>query len=207
MTVQFQDTHAAFSLTLANAAARLHETPVISIRQLLTHFGEQALLFLCVILTLPFLTPIPLPILNFILGVPMIRFSIGIIFNHTPALSAKVMKNEIRSEKLIPALDKITRFFRHLEHWVHPRLPMLTQHHLFNRLNGITLFLGALLFVFPFDSIPLADTLPAWGILLLALGMLQRDGLVIITGYLVLLLSLVYIGLTISEIMTSGIPL
>ena len=36
--------------------------------------------------------------------------------------------------------------------------------------------------------------MPAWGILLLAAGLLQRDGLLILLGYLFLLATIIYFG-------------
>ena len=53
--------------------------------------------------------------------------------------------------------------------------------------------LGGLL-IFPLGLIPFSNTLPAWGILLLAAGLLQRDGLLILLGYLFLLGTIIYFG-------------
>jgi hypothetical protein len=48
------------------------------------------------------------------------------------------------------------------------------------------------LLIFPLGLVPFSNTLPAWGILLLAAGLLQRDGLLILLGYLFLLGTIVY---------------
>ncbi len=61
-----------------------------------------------------------------------------------------------------------------------------------NRLAGLGLLLGSVLLIFPLGLVPFSNTLPAWGILLLAAGLLQRDGLLILLGYLFLLGTIIY---------------
>ena len=51
-----------------------------------------------------------------------------------------------------------------------------------------------MLLLFPLSFIPFSNTLPAVSILLLALGMLQRDGIFIVLGYGALLLTILYFG-------------
>ena len=46
----------------------------------------------------------------------------------------------------------------------------------------------------PLPLVPLANTIPAAGIILLCLGLAERDGVLIILGYAVTLLSALYIG-------------
>jgi hypothetical protein len=43
--------------------------------------------------------------------------------------------------------------------------------------------------------LPLSNTLPAYGVLFLALGSLERDGYLILAGYFMVFLTLVYLGL------------
>ncbi len=61
-----------------------------------------------------------------------------------------------------------------------------------NRLAGLGLLLGSVLLIFPLGLVPFSNTLPAWGILLLAAGLLQRDGVLILLGYLFLLGTITY---------------
>ena len=53
---------------------------------------------------------------------------------------------------------------------------------------------GSVLLIFPLGLVPFSNTLPAWAILLLAAGLLQRDGLLILLGYLFLLATVIYFG-------------
>jgi len=69
----------------------------------------------------------------------------------------------------------------------------LTHPATFGRVNGILLVLSALLLMIPLP-LPFSNTLPAYGILLLATGSLERDGYVVIAGYLMVLLSIAYLS-------------
>jgi len=61
-----------------------------------------------------------------------------------------------------------------------------------NRVNGLVLLLGGILLIFPLGLIPFSNTLPGWGILFLAAGILQRDGVAILIGYLFMVATIIY---------------
>jgi hypothetical protein len=46
----------------------------------------------------------------------------------------------------------------------------------------------------PLPLIPLANTLPGVAIILLCLGMAERDGVLLLVGHLVAVISLLYVG-------------
>ena len=54
----------------------------------------------------------------------------------------------------------------------------------------LLLFMSAALF--PLGLVPFSNTLPAIAILLLATGMIQRDGLMVVGGYLFLVITVIY---------------
>ena len=60
------------------------------------------------------------------------------------------------------------------------------------------LVLAVLLLMAPLPFVPFANTLPGIGIILLCLGMAERDGMVIVGGYVVTLVSAVAIAALIS---------
>jgi hypothetical protein len=61
-----------------------------------------------------------------------------------------------------------------------------------NLLNNCVLILGAILLMAPFGLIPLSNTLPAFAILCLAVGLLQRDGVCILLGYFANIATIIY---------------
>jgi hypothetical protein len=75
-----------------------------------------------------------------------------------------------------------------------PRLMNLTTGAVANRLNGVALTFSGILLLFPLGLVPFSNTLPALAILLLAVGMLQRDGYAIVAGYIAMIATIIYFG-------------
>ncbi len=63
-----------------------------------------------------------------------------------------------------------------------------------NSVHGVTLVVVVLLLMAPLPLVPFANTLPAIAIILLCLGIAERDGALLLVGYAVSLVSTVYIG-------------
>jgi len=73
-----------------------------------------------------------------------------------------------------------------------------------NRANGLALVFGGVLLIFPLGLIPFSNTLPAFAILSLAVGALQRDGLFVLLGYLLLFATIIYFGVLAVGAMLAG---
>jgi hypothetical protein len=88
---------------------------------------------------------------------------------------------------------------------VKPRLLALTGSTLVNSMHGVTMVLSVLLLMAPLPFVPLANTLPAVAIILLCLGMAERDGVMLIGGYAVALVSAIYVGGLLWLVMRAGL--
>ena len=190
-TVEFQDTRESLSATLRGVAETLPEGTV-SVRYLLTTVGEHSMLLLCIILTIPFLTPIPLPGVSTIFGAIIMLIAAGIILNRLPWLPRQVLDRPISSEQLGKVMQRGSQLSAKIERFVKPRLSVLSATTTVNRVNGLLLLLGGTMLILPLPFIPLSNMIPGYGILFLAIGMLQRDGLMILLGYLLNIATLLY---------------
>jgi hypothetical protein len=83
--------------------------------------------------------------------------------------------------------------FKRLERLIHPRLLPITHGPTLGRFNGLLLAFSGILLMSPLP-LPLSNTLPAYGALFLAAGTLERDGYAILAGYVMVLLTIIYIG-------------
>lgn len=202
MAIHFKDTEASVVSTLQNTAESL-KGRTITIRELLEAVGEQGLLLFCSVLTLPFLFPISIPGVSTVFGLIITLIGVGVTLNRVPWLPSRLMQRTIKSEHIIPALEKGVSVFGRLENWVKPRLGGLSSG-VFNRLNGMALTLSAILLLFPLSLIPFSNTLPAVAILCLAFGMLQRDGYFIILGYIALVATIIYFGVLAAAALMAG---
>jgi hypothetical protein len=92
------------------------------------------------------------------------------------------------------AFEKGAHFVARFERLVRPRWLVLTQSVAVNIVHGLALVLAGVLLMFPLGQVPFSNTLPAVAILFLALGMLERDGLLIAGGYLMNVATIFYFG-------------
>jgi hypothetical protein len=190
-SVEFRDIESSLATTLNNVADSLPDGHV-SVRYLLSTVGEHSMLFMCIILTIPFLTPLPLPGVSTIFGLLIMLIAMGIIFNRVPWLPGAILDRPISSEQLAAVMKRGSQLSAKIERFIKPRLRLLSSTVTVNRINGMLLFLGGLLLIVPIPFIPLSNMLPGYGILFLAIGMLQHDGMMILLGYLITLLTLLY---------------
>ncbi|MFN8378421.1 MAG: exopolysaccharide biosynthesis protein [Anaerolineae bacterium] len=190
-SVEFHDLGESLSSTLREVADGLPEGNV-SVRYLLSTIGEHSMLLLCIILTVPFLTPIPLPGVSTIFGAIIMLIALGIVLNRVPWLPNLVLDRPIASHQLGAVLHSGAKLSTRIERWVKPRMLRLSGSVHVNRINGLLLLLGGFLLILPIPFIPLSNMIPGYGILFLAIGMLQRDGYLILLGYLLNIATVIY---------------
>lgn len=201
MQTEFEDTSTTFALVLRRTATEI-DSESVTLRELLERVGEQSLLLFCTLLTLPFLLPVSIPGVSTVFGIVIILIGVGVTLNRVPWLPNRLMNRGITRDHLLPVLEHGARTFDRLERWVKPRLQGVTTGVLMNRINGFVLTFSGILLLFPLSFIPFSNTLPAFSILFLTFGMLQRDGYFIVAGYICLSLTLVYfVGLALLVIM------
>ncbi len=202
-SVEFHDTQDSLSATLHNVADALPEGNV-SVRYLFSTVGEHSMLLLCIVLTIPFLTPLPLPGVSTVFGLMIMLIALGIILNRVPWLPRQVLDRPISSEHLGAVMKRGSKLSAKIERFIKPRMRMLSATITVNRLNGFVLLLGGFLLILPIPFIPLSNMIPGYGILFLAIGMLQHDGLMILLGYLLNLLTAVYFAAVAVGVVVAG---
>jgi len=116
------------------------------------------------------------------------------MLNRVPWLPNVILKREFSTEMLTNALNKGAKLIGRIDKFIHPRLNILTSSTIINRFHGIALIMAGLLLVLPLSFIPFSNTLPAFAVVFLAAGLIQRDGLFIIFGYITLAMSMMYFG-------------
>ena len=191
--VQFRNPEVRLSeaLQATRAAISGHE---VTLRELLGFVGEQGLLVFCAVLAMPFLLPVTLPFMSTALGAPMLAIAWAIVMNRVPWLPDRMLDRALPGETVQHVLERAARAASRFEHLVRPRLLRLTATAAMNVLNGVVLMLAVLLLMAPLPLIPFVNTLPALAIILLCLGMAERDGALLLIGHAATMASLAYIG-------------
>ncbi len=201
--VQFRNPEVRLSEALATTAASVRGH-VVTLRELLGYVGEQGLLVFSAILAMPFLIPVSLPFMSTALGLPMLLIGVAVILGRLPWIPDRLLDHQLPSASVQQVLGRAQRAAARIEHLVKPRLLALTGSALVNSLHGVTIVIAVLLLMAPLPFVPLANTLPGIAIILLCLGMAERDGVLLLIGYLVAGISAVYIGVLLWLVLRVG---
>lgn len=166
----------------------------VTLRELIGYLGDHGLLFICALLSIPFLIPVSIPGVSTVFGLAILLIGVGVTLNRTPWIPDRLMDRELPAAKLKPVLEKGSHYLERIERVLRPRIGSLTDGALMNRVNGLAIIAAAVLLMFPLGLVPFSNTLPALAILLLCVGISQRDGAVVLGGYGMLAATVVYFG-------------
>jgi hypothetical protein len=119
---------------------------------------------------------------------------VAVVVNRLPWLPGRLFDRDLPAGSVRHALAQASRTAERFEHLVKPRLLALTASGPMNAVHGIAMVTGVLTLMAPLPLVPFANTLPAVGVIMLALGMAERDGLVIMLGHTLTLMAVAYVG-------------
>lgn len=164
----------------------------VTLRELLRNIGDHGPLILCAVLTLPFLLPVSIPGVSTVFGLAIILLSVGIVANRKPWLPDRIMDKPLSADRLKGVLTRSLSIVDRVENVVRERAVVITGSSFANRINGLAILASGILLMFPLGLVPFSNTLPAFAILFLSIGMAQRDGVVVMAGYGMLVATIVY---------------
>jgi hypothetical protein len=167
----------------------------ITLGELLALVGEQGLLLLVMLLMVPFLLPVSIPGVSTVFSMVVIFVGVGVVLNRIPWFPQRLLARPIATANLLVAIDKSAQLMRRIDKVIRPRFLMLSESVSSNRLHGVMLILGGVLLLFPLGFVPFSNTCPGVAVLLLAAGIAQRDGIFIVLGYLMTVVTIVYFTL------------
>ena len=175
---------------LADLRARLGAKPM-TLREVIHSLRGRAYTLLVILLALPFITPIPLPGLSTPFGLAIAFIALRLALGQRPWLPMKLQRKQLPAgffDRVFAVAGKVIAL---LETFLRPRLALISAPGSMLQLHALFILISALVLLLPLP-IPLSNSFPAWTILLLGAGMLERDGLFILLGYLVFVLWVFY---------------
>ncbi|OGB80063.1 MAG: ABC transporter permease [Burkholderiales bacterium RIFOXYD2_FULL_59_8] len=149
----------------------------IAISDLLVALGDRATGALIFIFAFPNVLPTP-PGTSTILGAPLIFLAAQLMLGRAPWLPALVANRSMTRSDFSSLVRRILPWLQRAEGLLRPRLASFTLPPM-EYVVGLLSLLLAVLLVLP---IPLGNVLPALAISLMALGVLERDGLWVLSG-------------------------
>jgi hypothetical protein len=188
--------HPPLSTALEQLLASESQQEGFTINDLLERTEGRGIYLVMILLCLPFITPIPLPGLSTLVGIIVVVLAVRLALGLPPHLPKFLGARRLpvrRQEQVLRASLKTLRFIEKVakprgREWI--RLPVAR---LWNAL--VVALMGALLVV-PFPPLVLfTNSLPSYGVILIAASLMEEDGLLVWFGYAAALLTVVYFAL------------
>jgi len=173
------------SAVLQHLAAE-HGNERVSVRDLFVALGDRALAALLFVFAVPNVIPSP-PGLSTVLGVPLLFLSAQMLFGRMPTF---VARRSMARDDFEALMSRVLPWLERAEKLLRPRLSVLALPPM-EYLVGLVCLALAVILVLP---IPLGNIPPAFAIALMALGILERDGIWVLAGLMVTFLSLTVVS-------------
>lgn len=176
-----------------------HKGQTVSFGTLVEAFHERGFGVLLILFSLPLCIPIPKPPpVDTIFGIPLFYLCAQMILGRdTPHLPQKVLQRTVSADLLIKVFAKGRPLLEWFERLFHPRLTNVVSDHKLSCICGI---LGMGLTCSVLVPFPMSNTVPSTCMVIMAMGILARDGLAAIlagilgTLWVIMLVVLVLLG-------------
>lgn len=174
-----------------------------TLREVVVSLEGRAYTLLMIVFALPFVAPVSVPGSSTPLGLIIASIAVQMAFGRLPWLPRQLLDWRLPPgffARVIPVTAKIVRA---IERVLHPRWPWWTASPVVKGIHLLAIVVAALLLALPI-LVPLTNMFPGWAILLLACGLLERDGVFILIGYAVFMITaafFVLIGSAATEVL------
>lgn len=165
----------------------------VTLREVIVVLHGRAYNLLMLLLALPFLLPVPLPGLSSALGLVIAAIALRLTLGQKPWLPAKLLDRPLPPKFFPTLLGGARKILRFLEVMLKPRQLWLTASPLLGQLHAFIIFVAAVVLLLPLP--PGANFPPAVCIVIMAGGLIERDGRFILAGYLAFALNGVFFAL------------
>ena len=165
--------------TILEALPKAVEGERITFGDLVDAFDARAYGPLIVIFAAPNILPVALPGISAVLGAPLILLTAQLMIGRRrPWLPGFLRRRSLARKDFERLVARIVPRLRRIERMIRPRFPLLTGM-LGKRLIGAA---GLLLATIVFLPVPFGNVVPGIALVLMAVGLLGRDGLAVLAG-------------------------
>ncbi len=161
----------------------VYRSDTLKVGEIKNTLHERGFGVLLAIAALPLCLPVPVPPgYTTFFSIPLFIFSVQMILGmRAPWLPVWIENKEIKRSTMEKLIVKANPWLKKIEKRLQPRLTYISVH-TWERIIGIFTFVFALSIALP---IPLTNFPPGWGILIMSLGLLSKDGITILIGMIV----------------------
>jgi hypothetical protein len=176
------------SILMLQKEAKEQSLTISEILRILSGRGRPLVLLL---LSLPFCQPIQIPGLSTPFGLAIAFIGLRLVFGKRIWMPKKILSITVSSDTIKKITDKTLNLLRKMKPWIHSRLVWMSNSSFMVKGNGFIISILGILLSLPLP-IPLSNLSAAWSICLISIGIIEDDGLFIIIGYSVFLLTIAF---------------
>jgi hypothetical protein len=183
--------HASPDFRLSTVLAEIAEGPEddrISIGDLLGALKRRALGALIFIFAVPVALPLP-PGVSTVFGAPLLFLTAQLMLGMKPWLPALITNRSLKRGEFRKIISAVAPWLHRAESVMRPRFSFVGQRPFVYLLGLMCLILSTILFL----PIPLGNMLPAFAVSIISLGLLARDGLWMLIGFVTGILAIVIV--------------
>jgi hypothetical protein len=170
---------------------REFEVETVTLREVLGLLHGRGYVLLVMLLALPFCTPVPLPGLSTPFGLIITLIGARLVFGAKPWLPAKLLNTRLPPNVFAKVFALTRKIVMGFERLLRPRMLWVTATARREQAHAVPIVICALMLLLPLP-IPFSNVVPAWGIILIAGGLLERDGAFIVAGYIAAAVTVVF---------------
>jgi hypothetical protein len=172
--------------------ARTVSSERVSLADIADFLGTRSIGAWLLLLALPMVLPVPAPGISVLFGVPLMIISVQLALGGRRAwLPAFILRRSLARADYVVLVARMQPAVERFERVVRPRALWLVNDWAKIPIGLICLVLAAIITL----PIPLGHVAPGTAICLLALGLMERDGVVIAVGFAAAVLALVIVTL------------
>jgi hypothetical protein len=166
----------------------------LTINELIRQTEGRGIYLVMILLSLPFITPLPLPGLSNLLGVVMLILGIRLALGREPRLPRLLGDRPLQARRFQRVVRGSVRVVRFVEKCVRPRRSFWLRWKPVRIGNAMLLAFMGFVLALPIPPIVLfSNALPSYAIILTAASMMEEDGVMIWFGYAVAVGTVVYL--------------
>jgi hypothetical protein len=176
--------------------ARENEGGSITVGRLMDALSDRSFGVIIILFALPnAIVPIA-----WVLGTPILLFAVQLVMGRQkPWLPEFMSRQEISRETFAKIASYVVKYLSTMEQWLKPRWNFLTTDTA-ERFIGLWMAFLVLVLLVP---VPFGNALPAFGISIIAAGLIEKDGAAIVVGSLIGLAGTLYIVALLGGIWTA----
>jgi len=184
---------------LSDALRRLLEVAggrPLAVSEMIEIMHGRGLHMIVILLCLPFLSPVTIPGISIPFGVAIAVCGLRIAFGHKPWLPGFILRRRVPYAALEKMAHFGSRVYEKVEKVIRPRLDFIFDAPGMIILIGVSIAIAGLFLSMPIPPpFILTNTIPGFAIIFFCLGLMERDGALIIVGYALTIVTAIYFGL------------